>query len=153
MYRRVGVSAYRSVGLSAYRVDPFVRQHVYFTKIIGGFMRSKVETYEDLEVWKRSMDLVEGIYRLTDEFPKTETYGLVAQMRRCAISIPSNIAEGKRRFGNREFRRFAGIAFGSGAELETQIKIAKRLQFVCQSLLWGFSIPTTRAFCTSFRLS
>jgi four helix bundle protein len=75
------------------------------------------------------MDLVAVIYKLTDQFPKTEVYGLASQMRRCAISIPLNIAEGRRRGSKKDFRQFLIIAYGSGAELETQIEIAKRLSF------------------------
>lgn len=86
-------------------------------------------TYKDLIVWQKSVALVIGVYKLTDDFPKTEIYGLVSQMRRCSVSIPSNIAEGRRRCSGNDFRRFLTIAFGSGAELETQIVIAKNLKF------------------------
>lgn len=85
--------------------------------------------YEKLMVWQKSMDLVEKVYELTGTFPKQEQFGLVSQMRRCAISIPSNIAEGSRRGSNKDFSRFLLIAFGSGAELETQLKITRRLHF------------------------
>lgn len=73
------------------------------------------------------MDLVTEIYKLTEAFPRSEMYGLVSQMRRSAVSIPSNIAEGRRRGGRNEFRQFLIIAYSSGAELETQIEISKRL--------------------------
>jgi four helix bundle protein len=73
------------------------------------------------------MELVVSIYLLTERFPKSELYGLVSQMRRSAISIPSNIAEGRRRGSKKEFHQFLIIAYSSGAELETQIEIAKRL--------------------------
>lgn len=89
----------------------------------------KIESYENLIVWQKSMDLVIDIYKLTEQFPKEEIYGLTVQMRRAAISIPSNIAEGSRRSSRKDFRNFLLNAYGSGAELETQIKIAKRLQF------------------------
>lgn len=85
------------------------------------------KTYRDLIVWQKSMDLVVKIYQLTDRFPKEEIYGITSQIRRCAVSIPSNIAEGKLRESNKEFNRFLLIAFGSGGELETQIEISKRL--------------------------
>lgn len=88
-----------------------------------------VESYENLIVWKKSMDLVVLIYKLTDNFPKEEIYGLTSQMRRASVSIPSNIAEGSRRSSRKDFRNFLLNAYGSGAEIETQIKIAKRLQF------------------------
>lgn len=85
-------------------------------------------TYKDLIVWQKSMDLVEEVYTLTNFFPREELYGIVSQMRRCAISIPSNIAEGKRRGTRKDFRQFIIIAFGSASELETQIEISKRLK-------------------------
>lgn len=75
------------------------------------------------------MGLVKAIYELTEKFPKSEIYGLMSQMRRCAVSIPSNIAEGRRRGSQKDYRQFLIIAYGSGAELETQIEIAKRLPF------------------------
>ena len=75
------------------------------------------------------MELVVGIYQLTDTFPKSELYGLTNQMRRAAVSIPSNIAEGRRRGGIKEYRQFLLIAYASGAELETQLEIGKRLSF------------------------
>ena len=89
----------------------------------------KIESYENLIVWQKSMDLVIEIYKLTEKFPKTEIYGLISQIRRATVSIPSNIAEGSRHGSRKDFRNFLIIAYGSGAELETQIKIAKRLQF------------------------
>lgn len=73
------------------------------------------------------MELVVEIYILTDQFPREEIYGLTSQMKRSAVSIPSNIAEGKLRNSKKEFKQFLLIAFGSGGELETQIEIAKRL--------------------------
>lgn len=90
----------------------------------------KIESYENLIVWQKSMDLVTAIYELTRQFPKEEVFGLTSQMRRAAVSIPSNIAEGSRRGSRKDFRNFLLIAYGSGAELETQIKIAKRLSYV-----------------------
>ncbi len=84
-------------------------------------------SYRKLRVWQRSMDLVEEIYRLCDQLPSDEKYGLISQMRRSAVSIPSNIAEGKRRGSDRELLRYLRIAFGSGAELETQIEVCIRV--------------------------
>lgn len=89
--------------------------------------------YQDLIVWKKSMELVTLIYQMTLQFPDEEKYGLVGQMRRCAISIPSNIAEGSRRGSKKDFRKFILISFGSGAELETQLEISKRLKYVALS--------------------
>jgi four helix bundle protein len=91
-------------------------------------MKNKINSYKDLIVWQKSMLLVNLIYKLTCFFPKEELYGLTSQMKRSAISIPSNIAEGKRR-GGKEYKRFLIISFGSGAELETQIEIAKNQNF------------------------
>jgi len=86
--------------------------------------------HEKLEVWQDAMTLVEHIYALTGRLPKHEQFGLISQMRRAAISIPSNIAEGAARNGDKEFIRFLFIARGSLAELETQIKISIRLKYV-----------------------
>lgn len=89
-----------------------------------------VSSYQELIVWKKSVDLVEKIYRLTDRFPRSETYGLVSQMRRAAVSIPSNIAEGYRRNSQSEYIQFLHIASGSAGELETQIVICERLRII-----------------------
>ena len=76
------------------------------------------------------MDLVEAIYRLSERFPEQERFGLTAQIRRAAVSVPSNLAEGAGRIGEKEFVRFLGIARGSLSELETQLHIAKRLGYI-----------------------
>lgn len=73
------------------------------------------------------MDLVSAVYEATERFPKSEIYGLTSQIRRSAVSIPSNIAEGRRRSSRKDFRNFLLNAYGSGAELETQIEISKRI--------------------------
>jgi four helix bundle protein len=86
--------------------------------------------HKDLDVWKKSMDLVEIIYKLTQVFPDMEKYGLTSQMRRSAVSIPSNIAEGAARKGDKELIHFLHIALGSLSELETQYLIAVRLAFI-----------------------
>ena|SRR5690606_3449150 len=83
--------------------------------------------HKELDVWKKSMDLVEAVYALTAKFPKEERYGLASQMQRAAVSIPSNIAEGTARKSNKELLQFISIAMGSAAELETQYLIAIRL--------------------------
>ena len=88
-----------------------------------------IKSHRDLIVWQRSMDLVIAVYELADLFPKSEMYGLTIQMRRAAVSIPSNIAEGRRRSSRKDFRHFLLNSFGSGAELETQVEIARRLPF------------------------
>lgn len=84
--------------------------------------------YRELIVWQKAMNLVEIVYSLSDTFPKSEMYGLSSQMRRCAISIPSNIAEGSKRQTKADFRNFLAIALGSTAELETQTELSKRLK-------------------------
>jgi len=86
-------------------------------------------SFKDLRVWQQAIDLALEIYRVTSIFPKHETYGLAQQMRRAAVSIPSNIAEGKGRWSGREFRHFLFNARGSLLELETQIVIADRLEY------------------------
>ncbi|MDD3662384.1 MAG: four helix bundle protein [Candidatus Pacebacteria bacterium] len=87
-----------------------------------------MKTYKDLIVWQKGVQLVVLIYKLLNNFPKEEVFGLSSQIKRSAISIPSNIAEGKMRGSNNEFKRFLLIAYGSGAELETQIEISKKLE-------------------------
>ena len=86
--------------------------------------------YQDLLVWQRAMELVAGVYDATRQWPKEEQFGLVAQVRRAAVSVPSNIAEGHGRSGAREYLHHGSVAFGSLCELETQILIAKRLQYL-----------------------
>ncbi|MEK7187809.1 MAG: four helix bundle protein [Patescibacteria group bacterium] len=84
-------------------------------------------SFKDLEVWKKGVALVKVIYRITDQFPKSELYSLSSQMRRCAVSIPSNVAEGYKRRNRKEYIQFLGVANGSAGELETQIIIAEEL--------------------------
>ena|SRR3989338_3100160 len=90
-------------------------------------MDSEIKSHKDLTVWQKSVDLVERIYRLTENFPQREVYALASQMRRAAVSIPSNIAEGRSRGTRKDFTHFLRITFGSASELETQLIIAKRL--------------------------
>src|SRR4051812_9178533 len=89
-----------------------------------------IRNYRDLIAWQKAMDLVEEVCRLTKLFPKEETYALATQTRRAAFSIPSNIAEGQGRRGDREFSRFLDIAHGSLREVETQLMIARRLGYI-----------------------
>jgi four helix bundle protein len=89
-----------------------------------------VKSHKDLKVWQESMDLVIQIYKLAENFPKHEIYGLSSQIRRAAVSIPSNIAEGAGRSGEKEFIRFLYIALGSLSEIETQLEIAFRLDYI-----------------------
>jgi|SRR3989344_1452468 len=92
-----------------------------------------MQTYRDLIVWQRSIQLVKAVYKLTDEFPKSEIFGLVSQMRRAAVSIPANLAEGYSRKHRPEYTQFVRIAFGSGAELETYLVLTRELQFATKS--------------------
>jgi four helix bundle protein len=86
-------------------------------------------SFRDLTVWRRSMQLTVGVYRLTRDFPREEIYGLTSQIRRSAVSLPSNIAEGHGRLNTAEFRQFLGIARGSNCELQTQLEIARSLGY------------------------
>jgi len=90
----------------------------------------EARTHKDLEVWKQAMDLVDAIYRITQRFPRDELYGLVTQMRRAAVSIPSNVAEGAARSGKKEFKQFLRVSLGSLAELETQVLISRKLNYM-----------------------
>ena len=92
-----------------------------------------VMSYRDLVAWNKAMELVTEIYRVTHNFPKEELFGLMSQLRRAAVSIPSNIAEGKGRLSKGEFRQFLGNARGSLAEVETQILIAQNLSYLDKS--------------------
>src|SRR5690625_4733582 len=90
----------------------------------------QMKTHKDLEVWKKAVNFVTDLYKLTQDFPKEELYGLTSQMRRAAISIPSNIAEGSARQGNKELVQFLYIALGSVVELDTQLIIARNLSYI-----------------------
>tara|TARA_B110000211_G_scaffold160830_1_gene181913 strand:+ start:119 stop:475 length:357 start_codon:yes stop_codon:yes gene_type:complete len=87
-------------------------------------------THKDLDVYKLSLDLVEDIYKLTKSFPASENFGLTSQLRRAAVSLPSNIAEGVSRGSTKDFIRFLNIASGSLAEIETQLVIAERIGYI-----------------------
>jgi len=91
-----------------------------------------VQSYKDLEVWQKAVDLVTSVYVVTKQFPKEELYTLTSQIRRAAISIPSNIAEGRGKRSTRDFMRYLNIAYGSAAELETQLVIARNLDYISQ---------------------
>jgi len=85
--------------------------------------------YQDLVVWQKAMELVTAVYRITRDWPHEEQYGLISQVRRAAVAIPSNLAEGHGRSGRREFAHHVSIAYGSLCELETQLLIAERLGY------------------------
>ena len=86
--------------------------------------------HKDLKAWQESMDLVVTIYKITSKFPDEEKYGLTTQLRRASVSVPSNIAEGSARKGNKEYIQFLYVALGSLAELDTQLEIAQNLEFI-----------------------
>ena len=90
----------------------------------------KIKSLKDLKIWRKSIQLVEKVHTSSRNFPKEEMYGLQSQLRRSAVSIPSNIAEGFARLHNREYRNFLYISLGSCAELTTQIIIASRLKYI-----------------------
>ncbi len=93
-------------------------------------MASQVKSYRDLQVWRKGIELVKQVYAITQMFPRYETYGLADQLRRSAVSVPSNIAEGQARQHTGEFRRFLYIALGSAAEVDTQLVIACELGYI-----------------------
>ncbi|MBN1515455.1 four helix bundle protein [Candidatus Sumerlaeota bacterium] len=91
---------------------------------------AEIRSFKDLIVWQKAMELVTGIYMETGAFPSDEKFGLVSQMRRCAVSIPSNIAEGYGRRSTNDYIRFLQIAIGSVYELQTQLEICRNLHFL-----------------------
>jgi four helix bundle protein len=91
-----------------------------------------MKTHKDLDVWMKAVDFVIDIYEITKSFPKDEIYGLTSQIRRAAVSIPSNIAEGAGRASDKEFKQFLNIALGSIAEVDTQLLIAMKLNYLVQ---------------------
>lgn len=99
-------------------------------------LNQKFKTYKDLDVWKLGIELVEKIYSVTNFFPKTEVYGLTSLIRRAAISVPSNIAEGAARNSDEEFLKFLYISLGSLSELETELHIAQNLGYLGESELF-----------------
>ena len=89
-----------------------------------------MSSYKELTVWQKAIQLCEEVYRVTESYPKSEIYGITSQIRRCVVSIPSNIAEGQRRGHKAEFIQFLRISFGSGAELETQLLISFKVGYL-----------------------
>lgn len=89
-----------------------------------------LRSYRELEVWQEAMNLAEEIYRISADFPPAERYGLVSQIRRASVSVPSNIVEGHARPTTRDYLRFLGISLGSLAEMETQLLLAHRLDYI-----------------------
>lgn len=95
----------------------------------------KVKDYKDLKVWQKGIEIVDKIYTITAKFPKEEVYGLVLQMRKAAVSIPSNIAEGFVRHHSKEYKQFLYISLGSCAELDTQVIISHRRKYITKEEL------------------
>ena len=95
----------------------------------------KIKSFRDLRIWQQGIEIVKEIYLLTAQFPKDEVYGLTSQMKRAAISIPSNVAEGFKRLHSKEFRQFLHVALGSAAELETLLVIANELNLINEAQL------------------
>ena len=93
----------------------------------------EVRSYKDFKVWQKSMDLAEAIFEITKFFPKDELYGLISQLRRAGVSVPSNVAEGSSRRSRGEFIRFINIASGSLSEVETQLMLAKRFNYIAEA--------------------
>ena len=91
-----------------------------------------MKSHKDLDVWRLAVDLAQGIYEVSKPFPRDEQFGMTSQMRRAAISIASNIAEGAARHGQREFSQFLYIALGSASELETHLEIARRVSLLTE---------------------
>ena len=96
----------------------------------GSRRKVRIKTYRDLGVWQKSMSLVTDVYKGTRGFPKSETYGLVSQIRRCSVSIPSNIAEGYGRSSTKDYIHFLRIATSSLYELQTQLEISKNMDYL-----------------------
>lgn len=99
-----------------------------------------MHNYKELKVWQKSIDLTVKVYKLSVQFPESERFNLISQVRRCSVSVPSNIAEGAGRNSKNEFAHFLGISSGSSYELETQMIIAQRLGYMNESELIDVSI-------------
>jgi four helix bundle protein len=96
-----------------------------------------MRNFRNYDIWKNGMDLADRVYSLTDSFPKFETYGLCDQLRRAAVSIPSNVAEGSSRTSEAEFTHFLEYSIGSCFEVETQMEIAKRRGYITDKQFYG----------------
>jgi four helix bundle protein len=105
-----------------------------------------MKTHKDLEVWQKSISLVTALYSLTAKYPTNEMYGIISQIRRAAISIPSNISEGAARNHRKEFIHFLGISIGSAAELETLLLISNKLKFLAEDTYVQISLDLEKIF-------
>jgi four helix bundle protein len=110
----------------------------------------ELKTHKDLDIWKKGLELVTRVYKITGKFPKDQLYGLSSQMQRAAVSYPSNIAEGAARSSKADYIRFIYIALGSLSELETQVLISKNLGFVSDIKEMANEIETLRKMTLSF---
>lgn len=99
----------------------------------------KIKSFKQLKIWQKGVEIVKDTYHLTKQFPKEELYGLTSQIKRSAISIPANVAEGFKRYHPLEYKRFLRVALGSAAELETELIIANELGFIRNSELESIS--------------
>jgi four helix bundle protein len=99
----------------------------------------KIKDFKELRIWQKGIEIVKDVYGCTKTFPREELYGLTSQMRRAAVSIPSNIAEGFKRYHNKEYSQFLRMSMGSAAELETQLVISKELGYLNSEELAGIS--------------
>lgn len=93
-----------------------------------------MHNYRELKIWQRSMNFVIKVYEVSTNFPKEEKYGLISQLRSCAVSIPSNISEGAGRGTNRQFKRFLEFSMGSANEAQTQIELAHRINYISKEV-------------------
>ena len=99
----------------------------------------KIQSFKDLRIWDLGIQIVTDVYAVTRDFPREEAYGLTSQMRRAAVSIPANIAEGFRRYSPKEHKQYLHIAMGSLAELETEPIVAQRLGFIAEEKMGSFA--------------
>ena len=109
-----------------------------------------MKTHKDLDIWKKGISLVTEIYRITNEYPKEEMYGIISQMRRSAISYPSNIAEGAARNSKADYIRFIYFSLGSLSELETQVTISEKLGFIPNAIKILEEIEVLRKMTLNF---
>ena len=102
-----------------------------------------IQSFKNLDVWQKSVNLCVEIYKITENFPKSEIFGLSSQIRRCTVAIPSNIAEGQSRGHRLEYIQFLRIAYASGCELETQLLISKRIGYLSDDWYLKLSVQLT----------
>lgn len=112
-----------------------------------------MKKFKNLKIWQEGIEIVTNVYQLTSEFPEEEKFGLISQMRRCAVSIPSNIAEGYGRNSDSELNRVLNISRGSSYELETQLILSEQLGFISKLNMYSFSekLNSIQAGITNFQ--